>query len=82
MVVHSGDIGKRFMTAAPTTGVSIEKSKVKIQAGELIIPKGDAIIPSKLKLLAETGWSIQDAWKEAGGGFRVLLTREVEKDDS
>jgi hypothetical protein len=60
----------------------IEKVKAKTQAGELIVKKGDAIIPSKLNLLAAAGWSIQDAWREAGGGFRLLLTREVEKDDS
>lgn len=66
----------------PTGNLTIEKSKARIEAGELIVGKNDAIIPSKLKLLSDTGWSIQDAWREAGGGFRLLLTREVEKDDS
>lgn len=59
----------------------INKSKVTVEAGELIIPKGDAIIPSKLKLLAECGWTIQDVWKQDDGGFSLLLTRNVTADD-
>ena len=58
----------------------INKTKATVEAGELRIPKGDAIIPSKLKLLAETGWSVQDVWKDKDG-FTLLLTRNVTADD-
>lgn len=59
----------------------INKTKATVEAGELTVPKGDAIIPSKLRLLAECGWSVQDVWKDSDGGFRLLLTRNVTADD-
>ena len=64
-----------------SSSLTIYNKKVSVEAGELIVSRGDAIIPSKLRLLAEAGWSIQDVWKD-NDGFRLLLTRNVEKDDS
>lgn len=55
----------------------INKMTATVEAGELHVPKGDAIIPSKLRLLAAGGWTIQDVWKDTDGGFRLLLTRNV-----
>lgn len=60
--------------------VSINKKPVKVEAGELIVPEGDLVIPSKLRLLAESGWSIVDVCKE-GKEFRLLLIRNVEVDN-
>lgn len=61
--------------------ILINKTKATVEAGELTVPKGDAIIPSKLRLLAECGWSVQDVWKDNDGSFRLLLTRNVTADD-
>lgn len=64
-----------------TGHVTINKVKAKIEAGELHVSKDDAIIPSKLRLLADLGWSIQDVWRVKDGGFNLLLTRNVIADE-
>ena len=56
--------------------ITINKAKATVEAGELIVKGGDAIIPSKLRILADAGWTIQDVWKNEGG-FSLLLTRNV-----
>lgn len=62
------------------TGMNtIMKKNASIEAGEMVVPKDDAVSPSKLKLLADCGWSIQDVWRD-GKGFTLLLTRNVQID--
>jgi hypothetical protein len=50
-----------------------------VEVGELIVPQGDVIGPSKLKLLATSKWSIRDALHTSDGGFRLLLQRPREE---
>lgn len=68
-------------TQLPQGSITINKTKATIEAGELHVPKGDAIIPGKLRLLADLGWTVQDVWKVPGEGFTLLLTRNVTADE-
>lgn len=53
------------------------KRNVVYQAGELQVTGADVVLPTKLKLLADAGWSISDAWRQKDGGFRLLLLRPL-----
>lgn len=52
------------------------RQEVTIEAGEVHVKKNDVIVPSKLKMMANAGWSIHDAI-DVEDGFILLLTRNV-----
>lgn len=56
--------------------VVVTEKPVQIQGGTLRVGKGDLVIPSKLRLLADSGWAITDVVKTKDG-FELLLRRPL-----
>lgn len=71
MVITTADMAR---TAVEKSVTITNKQKVVVEAGELKVPKNDAVIPTKLRLLGEAGWSVVDVIKE-DDGFSLLMVR-------
>jgi hypothetical protein len=56
--------------------VVMEKSPIRMQAASMKVRKNDVVMPSKLRMLADAGWSIRNTVKTRDG-FELLLTRPL-----